>query len=270
LAFIERSRDVPFFLYLPHAMPHKPLAASADFYQKSGAGLYGDVLAELDWSVGQISAKLAELGLERRTLVIFASDNGPWFGGSSGGLRGMKGQCWEGGLRVPAIFSWPGVIPPAQVCDEPAIILDVFPTVLRAAGLSEAVPADRVIDGQDILALLASGGPSPHTSLFAMQGDQLCAMRAGPWKFFPEGTPPAYRAPATWTDPRAPDGTTILGPREQYTPADYPGLTSGDVSTGPALYNLLEDPGEQRNVADQHPDVVRRLQQAFAAMKEQL
>ena len=108
LRFIERNRDRPFFLYFAHAMPHKPLACSEAFYKKSGAGLYGDVLAELDWSVGQVLARLKELGLDERTLVIFTSDNGPWYGGSTGGLRGMKATTWEGGFRVPCIVRWPG------------------------------------------------------------------------------------------------------------------------------------------------------------------
>ena len=111
LRFIERNRDRPFFLYFAHAMPHKPLACSEAFYKKSGAGLYGDVLAELDWSVGQVLARLKDLGLDDRTLVIFTSDNGPWFGGSTGGLRGMKSTTWEGGFRVPCIARWPGRLP---------------------------------------------------------------------------------------------------------------------------------------------------------------
>ena len=115
LGFIERSKDRPFFLYLAEAMPHKPLAASEAFYKKSGAGLYGDAVAELDWSVGQVLAKLKELGLDENTLVLFSSDNGPGFGGSSGGLRGMKGAQWEGGYRVPMIARWSGKIPAGQV-----------------------------------------------------------------------------------------------------------------------------------------------------------
>ena len=110
LRFIDRNRDRPFFLYFAHAMPHKPLACSEAFYKKSGAGLYGDVMAELDWSVGQVLARLKDLGLDERTLVVFTSDNGPWYGGSTGGLRGMKSTTWEGGYRVPCIARWPGTI----------------------------------------------------------------------------------------------------------------------------------------------------------------
>ena len=116
LRFIEKNRDRPFFLYFAQAMPHKPLACSEAFYKKSGAGLYGDVLAELDWSVGQVLARLKDLGLDSRTLVIFTSDNGPWYGGSTGGLRGMKSTTWEGGYRVPCIVRWPGRLPAGTVC----------------------------------------------------------------------------------------------------------------------------------------------------------
>src|SRR5262245_4340397 len=119
VSFIQRHKDSPFFLYLPHAMPHKPLAASDAFYKKSGAGLYGDVIAELDAAIGRVLAKIKELGLDERTLVLFTSDNGPWYGGSSGGLRGMKGQAWEGGYREPMIARWPGKIPPGHVSREP-------------------------------------------------------------------------------------------------------------------------------------------------------
>ena len=132
LRFIERNRDRPFFFYFAHAMPHKPLACSEAFYKKSGAGLYGDVLAELDWSVGRVLATLKELGLDERTLVIFTSDNGPWFGGSTGGLRGMKGTTWEGGFRVPCIARWPGRIPAGKVSDAPAVMMDLFATALAA------------------------------------------------------------------------------------------------------------------------------------------
>ena len=159
LRFIERNRNSPFFLYFAHAMPHKPLACSEAFYKKSGAGLYGDVLAELDWSVGQVLAKLKELGLDRRTLVLFTSDNGPWFGGSTGGLRGMKSTTWEGGYRVPCIARWPGRIAAGNVCGAPAVTMDLFATALAAAEIQP--PQDRVIDGKDLLP--AALGKSPRS-----------------------------------------------------------------------------------------------------------
>lgn len=256
LVFIEQNRERPFFLYLPHAMPHKPIAASEAFYKKSGAGLYGDALAELDWSVGQVLDKLKSLDLDRRTIVYFTSDNGPFYGGSTGGLRGMKGQCYEGGLRVPMIARYPGVIPEGKVSGEPAINMDLFATSLGIAGVK--LPADRKIDGRDILPLLTSAAPSPHEYLFGIQ-ERICTVRAGEWKLHVRSTPREANRPLDWKDPRAPDGKTIVAPFEQYSPAHHPGITTGDVSDKPALFNLRSDPSEQHNVAAKHPDVVERL-----------
>jgi arylsulfatase A-like enzyme len=135
-AFIERNRQRPFFLYLAQAMPHKPLAVSEAFYKKSGAGLYGDAVMELDWSVGQVLTKLKEVGIDDRTLVMFSSDNGATFGGSTGGLRGMKGSTYEGGYRVPMIARWPGRIGAGHVSEQPAVMMDLFVTSLKAAGSS--------------------------------------------------------------------------------------------------------------------------------------
>src|SRR3954452_10342545 len=141
-------------------MPHKPLAASEKYYQKSGAGLYGDVIEELDASVGQVLAKLKELKLDDNTFVVFTSDNGPWFGGSTGGLRGMKGTSWEGGYRVPLIARWPGRLPEGQVRHRPAVMMDLFATVLAAAGVAQ--PQDRAIDGKDLLPLLSGSDQPVH------------------------------------------------------------------------------------------------------------
>ncbi len=267
LTFIERNKDKPFFLYLPHAMPHKPLAASDEFYKKSGAGLYGDVISELDWSVGQVLDKLDQLKLQERTLVIFTSDNGPWYGGSSGGLRGMKGQWWEGGVRVPLIARLPGVIPPGHTSDEPAIIMDLFVTALKAAGIDP--PTDRTIDGRDIMPLLTSDAESPHDALFVMQGDRLRTIRSGHWKLHPTGTPPPDRRDDDWIDPRAPDGETIIAQVEQARPSEFPGIQTGDRLTGAALFNLQDDAAEQHNVAGDHPDVVAKLQAMFDKMQKQ-
>jgi uncharacterized sulfatase len=261
-SFLERNKDRPFFLYLPHAMPHKPLACSESFYQKSGAGLYGDVLAELDWGIGQVLDKLKALDLDGKTLVFFTSDNGPWYGGSAGGLRGMKGQTWEGGLRVPLIARWPGKIPAGQVSQEPAIILDLFPTALAAAGIS--LPRDRVLDGKNILPLLTGTGHTPHEALFGFRGEQLQTVRSGAWKLHLRPPGPArdkmWKPEERWVDPRRPDGVRLLAPYEQTHPSQFPGVLTGDAVTGLALFDLEQDPAEQHNVADRHPDVVRRLQ----------
>ena len=269
LRFIESSRDEPFFLYLPHAMPHKPLAASDDFYTPdSPYDLYADVMRELDWSVGQILEKLRELGLERKTLVVFTSDNGPSWGGSTGGLRGMKGRTWEGGIRVPFIAWWPGRIPAGLVSNQVAASVDVFPTFSRLAG--EPQPSDRTIDGRDILPLMTSdGAPSPHEAIFAMSAGRVHIVRSGKWKLHARSPGPP-RGPDNIQgyvegsfNFRSPDGSTIIAPFEQPHPTRYPGVLTGDPRKDMMLFDLEADPSEQRNVADSHPDVVKRLKALF-------
>ena len=262
LEFLVRNKDRPFFLYLPHAMPHKPLACSEAFYKNGHAGLYGDVMAELDWSVGQVLAKLKELGLDRNTLVIFTSDNGPWYGGSTGGLRGMKGQNWEGGLRVPFIVSLPGHIPAGHESHEPAIMMDVFATTLAVAKI--APPKDRVFDGKNILPLLtAKGSKSPHEALFSFKGEKISTVRSGKWKLhlLPPAAPKfkIWKATDKYIDPRAPDGVRLLAPYEQAHASQFPGVLTGDAVTGLALFDLEGDRAEQKNVAARHPDIVARL-----------
>jgi uncharacterized sulfatase len=238
LRFIESNKDRPFFLYLPHAMPHKPLAASDDFYTpETRADLYADVIAELDWSVG-------------------------------GGLRGMKGRTWDGGLRVPMIARMPGVIPPGIVNHEPAASIDVFPTVCALAGAS--LPKDRIIDGTDIMPMLKdSGTPSPHGAIYGMQGTNLAIIRSGKWKLHVRNPgPPRFdrlspEEKATWVDPRGPDGVTILAPYEQARVDQHPGLTSGVEPSSMMLFDLQADRAEQHDVADQNPEVVERLLAEF-------
>ena len=270
LTFLERHRDRPFFLYLAHAMPHKPLACSEDFYRKSGAGLYGDVLAELDASVGRVLGKLKDLGLEGRTLVIFTSDNGPWYGGSTGGLRGMKGTSWEGGYRVPCIVRWPGRLPAGRVVPAPAVTMDLFATALAAAGA--APPDDRTIDGKDLLPLLEGRAEGPHEVIFGQQGARLATVRDGRWKLhvLPASDRREPMPEGRWVDPRGPDGVTLLAPYEQYQPTDYPGLRTGDAPRAPSLFDLERDPGEQHDVAAEHPDVVARLKARYEEMTQQL
>lgn len=266
LRFITANRDRPFFLYLPHAMPHKPLAASEDFYKKTGTGLYGDVIAELDWSVGAILDKLAELDLEKRTLVVFTSDNGPWFGGYSGGLRGMKGQQWEGGIRVPMIARWPGIIPAGQTIREPAGTIDLMPTALKLAGAP--VPKGRTLDGRDIMPLLTEQAASPHEILIAQSGPKVTTVVSGRWKLHVKAPSPWPRNrinSADWVDPRGPDGTTIIAPREQATPLDIPdpGTEKGCAAADGILLDLETDPSEQTDVAANHPEVVARLMKLY-------
>jgi arylsulfatase A len=180
-AFIRSNKDQPFFLYLAHAMPHYPEHASAAFQGKSGAGLYGDAVEELDWSVGQIINTLQDLGLDKKTLVIFSSDNGPWMQGNPGYLRGRKLEWFEGGFRVPFIARWPGVIPPGQVTSEMGINFDLFVTCVKLAGAP--LPQDRIIDGKDILPLWKGVAPSPHDAFFYYDTRTLVAVRYQNWKY---------------------------------------------------------------------------------------
>lgn len=255
--FIRERRDRPFFLYLAHAMPHKPLAASEAHYQKSGAGLYGDVIAELDASVGEVLAAVKGAGLDERTLVFFTSDNGPWFGGSTGGLRGMKASGWEGGYRVPMIARWPGKIPAGHASAAPSVMMDLFATTLAVTGAK--MPDDRIVDGKNILPLLTGDAPSPHEAIF---GHRLASIRDARWKLHVVPANEMRLKPGTdgrWIDPRAPDGVTILAPYEQYQPSDHPGLQSGAAPAPMQLFDLRADPGEQRDVATEFPNEVARL-----------
>jgi arylsulfatase A-like enzyme len=185
--FIGRNADKPFFLYLPHTMPHIPLFASEQFRGKSARGLYGDTIEEIDWSVGEIMKALKQHGLDENTLVVYTSDNGPWKlsngrGGSALPLRGFKFQTYEGGMRVPCIMRWPGRIPPGSHCDEVAATIDLLPTFAGLAGAK--VPGDRVIDGHDILPLISGqqGAVSPHDMYYYYRGRSLESARKGKWK----------------------------------------------------------------------------------------
>jgi uncharacterized sulfatase len=180
--FILSNKDHPFFLYLAHAMPHVPVHASEAFRGKSRAGLYGDAVQELDWSAGQVLDTLEELGLAGKTLVIFSSDNGPWWEGNPGYARGRKLLTFEGGFRVPFLARWPGVIPPATSSNEICINFDLFVTCLQLAGV--APPQDRFIDGKDILPVLTGAASSPHDTLFYYDTRNLVAVRHKHWKYY--------------------------------------------------------------------------------------
>jgi arylsulfatase A len=180
--FIQSHAREPFFLYLAHAMPHTPIHASADFRGRSAAGLYGDAVQELDWSVGQILDTLDRLELSGKTLVAFSSDNGPWWQGNPGYARGRKLLTFEGGFRVPFIARWPGVIPPATSTREMSMNFDLFPTCLQLAGVP--LPQDRIIDGRDILPLLSGPSASPHESLLFYDTRTLVALRHQHWKYY--------------------------------------------------------------------------------------
>lgn len=240
--FIRQNKDRPFLLYLPHSMPHVPIAASRRFLGKSGAGLYGDVVQEIDWSVGEIRKTLNETGLEKDTLVFFSSDNGPWrpygdHAGSTGGLREGKGTAFEAGFREPGIFLWPGRIPAGKVTDEVATTMDLLPTL---AALSNAKLPSARIDGHDIRPLIFGepGARTPWKWFYYFWPDELQAIRSGDWKLH---VPHKHR--------------------HQTLPAGTGGKPAGEVTAeiGISLFDLKTDPGETTNVADKHPDVVKRL-----------
>ncbi len=180
-AFIRENRDRPFFLYLAHPMPHEPTHASAEFRGRSQAGLYGDAVEELDWGIGEVLTTLKEQSLDQNTLVIFTSDNGPWWQGSPGFTRGRKMLTFEGGFRVPFIARWPGVIPAGTLSDEMSMNFDLFPTCLQLAGVP--LPADRIIDGEDILPVLTGNSSSPHDTLYFYDTRTLLAVRHQQWKY---------------------------------------------------------------------------------------
>ncbi|MAE77199.1 MAG: arylsulfatase [Planctomycetes bacterium] len=185
VAFIDRNKEKPFFLYFAHTFPHIPLFASTDFRGKSRRGLYGDVVEELDWSVGRVLDKLRQEKIDKKTLVVFTSDNGPWLvmrlrGGSAGLLRDGKGTTWEGGMREPTIFWWPGRIEAGSTESGMGSTLDLLPTIASLCGA--LTPKDRQLDGHDLSATLFGDAPSPRDTMFFYRGTRLHAVRHGQWK----------------------------------------------------------------------------------------
>lgn len=249
--FIAEHQENPFFLYLAHSMPHVPLGVSDKFRGKSAQGMYGDVIMEIDWSVGEILRALEEAGLDRQTMVIFTSDNGPWISygnhaGSAGPLREGKGTTWEGGHRVPCIVRWSGRIPANQVCDKMIANFDFYPTVAEAAGA--ALPADRIIDGKSLWPLLEGrpGAGTPHEYFYFYGRNELQAVRKGPWKLH---LPHEYR-------------TLEVPPGADGLPAPYV-----QKRIPRALYNLSEDIAEKHDQAAGSRFVVQELEAAAEAFQ---
>jgi arylsulfatase A-like enzyme len=240
--FIKRHKDKPFFLYVAHSMPHVPLGVSSKFRGKSEQGKYGDVIEEIDWSVGEILHAVSNAGLDKDTLVIFSSDNGPWllFGNHAGSalpLREGKGTMWEGGARVPCIMRWPGHIPAGSVCKKIATTMDLLPTIVAICGAD--LPTQK-IDGVNILPLMEGDvNANPRDTFFYYYGGELQAVRSGKWKL---------HFPHSYT---AMDGGV---PGKDGHPGHY--VTR---KTGIELYNLDDDISETRDVASEHPDIVARL-----------
>ncbi len=252
--FIQKNKDRPFFLYVAHTMPHVPLFVSDRYKGKSAGGVYGDVIEEIDWSVGEIFNALKQGGIDDDTIVIFTSDNGPWLsygnhGGTAGVLREGKGTAWEGGVRVPFIARWPGRIPAEKTQHEPAMTIDILPTLARLTGAK--LPAGK-IDGKDIMPLLKSepNAKSPHDAYYFYWGRELHAVRSGDWKLY---FPRTYRSMAG----------NKLGADGQ------PGLYK-NIKGGLELYNLAKDLSEKTDVAAANPEVVRRLEMLADRMRADL
>jgi arylsulfatase A-like enzyme len=239
-------------------MPHKPLAASDQFFTpETPDDLYADVIRELDWSVGEIMNTLKKLGILENTIVIFMSDNGPWYGGSTGGLKGMKATTWEGGIRVPFIISYPEIFPQNKKIEVPCWSPDIFPTLLSLANISS--PSQNILDGKDITEIL-KGNQVIHDPVFSMHNDKLMSIRKGDWKLFLRNPGYFKKIDLTkWTDPRAPDGITIIASPGQATPAQYPGIIPLKTENEIQLYNLKNDPTESNDLSNVNPEKVKEL-----------
>ncbi|WP_420147789.1 sulfatase [Spirosoma sp.] len=245
VSFIRKNKNKPFFLYVPHPLPHVPLAVSATFKGKTARGLFGDVITELDWSVGQIMSELKQQKLDKNTLVIFISDNGPWLNygdhaGSTGGFREGKGTSFEGGHRVPCLVRWPGVVPAGRVSNKLLTTMDILPTVAKICGAR--LPKQR-IDGIDWLTLLKGDDtvtPRDHFYYYYRKSS-LEAVRQGDWKLVFAHPSRTY---------------------EGFLPGQNgkPGATDEKHEVPKALYDLRRDPGERYNVLEQRPDVVTQLE----------
>ncbi len=230
VSFIRENKDQPFFLYMPHSLPHVPLFRGKKFAGKSRRGLYGDVIEEIDWSVGQVLETLRKHNLDDNTLVIFTSDNGPWLifndhGGSAGLLRDGKGSTWEGGMREPTVAWWPGTIPAGSVSAEISSTMDIYATAHDIAGID--LPNDRELDSINLMPIL-TGGKGDRETYFYYRGYRLMAIRHGSWKMH-FMTQNAYGQPQPVTH---------------------------EV---PLLFNLDVDPSESQNLAEKHPEIIEKL-----------
>lgn len=252
ISFIEKNKDNPFFVYLPHSMVHVPLYVSDKFKGKSGAGLFGDVMMEVDWSAGEIMKVLRKHDLQENTLFLFTSDNGPWLNygnhaGSAAPLREGKGTMFDGGCREPTLAWWPGTIPAGSECNEPAMTIDLLPTIAKL--IDADLPKHR-IDGKDISALLTGDAKSPQEAYYFYYGNQLQAVRQGKWKLhFPHG----YRTMAG-----KPGGTGGI-------PTNY-----SQAKIGLSLFDLHSDIGESTDVKEKFPKIAKRLKSLGEKFNQEL
>jgi arylsulfatase len=255
VAFIKKNKNKPFFLYVPHPLPHVPLAASSKFKGKSERGIFGDVLMELDWSVGEIMKELKAQGLDENTLVIFTSDNGPWLNygdhaGSAGGFREGKGTSYEGGQREPCIMRWPGVVPAGRVSNKLLSTIDILPTIAKLTGAK--LPKEK-IDGVDFTGLLKGDeSQKPRKEfLYYYRKNSLEAVRRDDWKLVFAHSGRTYEG-------------SLPGKNGQ------PGPAPEDHAIPRALYNLARDPGERYDVQEQNPEIVAELEKIAEAAREDL
>jgi arylsulfatase A len=242
VTFIEEKQDRPFFLYLAHTFPHIPLHVSEDRLGTSAGGLYGDVVEELDWSTGEVLDALERTGVAGNTLVVVSSDNGPWFQGSPGGVRGRKFDVFEGGMRVPFFLRWPDRISSGGVDEDLVVAVDLFPTILELLGVPE--PPDRVIDGTSLVRRFGEGESAPRGPVWFHQVGHLRAVREGRFKYHdrhrvPFGNPPDF-ALGVW------------------------------VQRGPWLFDLELDPDESYDVSERHPETFARLRQMLEARRQEM
>ena len=255
IQFIKRQKKNPFFVYIPHPMPHVPINASPAFRGKSKQGLYGDVIQEIDHHVGRIMETLKEQGLEKNTLVILTSDNGPWlnFGnhaGSAGGFREGKGTSFEGGQRVPCIIRWKGVVPSGSISNQLSSTIDILPTI---AGITKASLPQRKIDGVDLTPILRGDlSASPRkTFYYYYRKNSLEAVRFDNWKLVFEHPSRSYRNQAPGFD-------------------RFPGKAPENGMVEEALYDLRRDPGEQYDVKAYYPEMVSKLKSIADEAREDL
>jgi len=242
IRFIKENKDDPFFIYLAHNLPHVPLFVSDDFKGKSLRGLFGDVIEEIDFGVGEILKTLKEEGLDRNTMVVFTSDNGPWLshkkqGGSAGLLRDGKGTTWEGGMREPTVFWWPGKISPGVITDIGST-MDLFSTICKLTGIT--LPDDRVMDSENLLPVLLGTGACPRNSFFYYRGTTLYAARKG-----------SYKA-------------------HFITETSFRGDNNKKYHDPPLLFHLGIDPGENFDVSGDHPEIIQEILEMVEKHKSEL
>jgi arylsulfatase A len=292
--FIRASAGQPFFIWMAHPMPHVPIGTSEEFRGRSRAGRYGDVVEELDWSVGEVQKTLTEMKLDRNTIIVYMSDNGPWVSvgerlydrkergtkelgdvGWAGLLRGAKQSTWEGGVRVPAVVRWPAMIPGGRISADMVSTMDLYTTFVRAAGA--AVPSDRPVDGVDILPLLRGTGPAPRSEFFYFAGANLQGVREGAWKLrvAADASADGSRQGGRGRGRGDAGGVAGVGGEAPSTAGGAAGAQGPDTARAtavgePELFNLENDPSERFNVAATHGEVVARLRARMESMLKEI